>query len=106
MQLLVFVLLLHIASRFSIADPIAQTKDSASQEWFVSTFGTGANPDIEDHQVLDLELELMRRGLRKRGVFGLAGGDATGPGHVRTPWKTIAMSRRSARLRNTATRHV
>ena len=27
--------------------------------------------DIDDHQVIDLEL--MRRGLRKRGVFGLIG---------------------------------
>ena len=76
-------LLLDIASRFSIADLIFQAKDSASQEWFVSTFGNGVSLDIDDHQVLDLEL--MRRGLRKRGVFGLVGGSVTGPGRVRTP---------------------
>ena len=76
-------LLLDIASRFPIADLIFQAKDSASQEWFVTTFGNGVNLDIDDHQVLDLEL--MRRGLRKRGVFGLVGGSVTGPGGVRTP---------------------
>ena len=76
-------LLLDIASRFPIADLIFQAKDSASQEWFVSTLGNGVNLDVDDHQVLDLEL--MRRGLRKRGVFGLVGGSVTGTGGVRTP---------------------
>ena len=37
----------------------------------LSTLGPGVNLDIDDHQVLDVEL--MRRGLRKRGVFGLLG---------------------------------
>jgi len=36
------------------------------------------NLDIDDHQVLDLEL--MRRGLRKRGIFGLVGGSVAGTG--------------------------
>ncbi len=64
-------LLLNIAARFDILDLIFQAKDSATQEWFVSTLGPGVNLDIDDHQVLDVEL--MRRGLRKRGVFGLLG---------------------------------
>lgn len=57
---------------------IFQAKDSASQEWFVSTFGNGIDLDIDDHQVLDLEL--MRRGLRKRGIFGPVGGSVAGLG--------------------------
>jgi phosphosulfolactate synthase (CoM biosynthesis protein A) len=59
------------AARFDILDLIFQAKDSATQEWFVSTLGPAVNLDIDDHQVLDVEL--MRRGLRKRGVFGLLG---------------------------------
>ena len=64
-------MLLNIAARFDISDLIFQAKDGATQEWFVSTLGPGVNLDIDDHQVLDVEL--MRRGLRKRGVFGLLG---------------------------------
>ena len=54
---------------------------SISKEWFVSTFGNGVNLDVADHQALDPEL--MRRGLRKRGIcgiFGLIGGSVAGPG--------------------------
>jgi phosphosulfolactate synthase len=64
-------LLLNIAARFDIKDLIFQAKDSATQEWFISTLGNSVNLDVDDHQVLDVEL--MRRGLRKRGVFGLLG---------------------------------
>ena len=71
-------LLLDIAARFPLRDLIFQAKDGASQEWFVGTFGIGVNLDVDDHQVLDLEL--MRRGLRKRGIFGLVGGSVTGAG--------------------------
>lgn len=70
-------LLLDIAARFPLGSLIFQAKDGASQEWFASTFGNGVNLDIDDHQVLDLEL--MRRGLRKRGIFGLVGGSVPGP---------------------------
>ena len=44
----------------------------------MSTFGNGVNLDGHDHQVLDLDL--MRRGFRKRGIFGLVGGSVAGPG--------------------------
>lgn len=64
-------LILNIAARFDIKDIIFQAKDSATQEWYVSTLGNGVNLDVDDHQVLDVEL--MRRGIRKRGVFGLLG---------------------------------
>lgn len=65
-------LLQEIAARFPLGELVFQAKDGAAQEWFVNTFGNGVNLDVDDHQVLDLEL--MRRGLRKRGVFGLVGG--------------------------------
>lgn len=64
-------LLLNIAARFDIKDLIFQAKDSGTQEWFVSTLGSSVNLDVDDHQVMDLEL--IRRGIRKRGVFGLLG---------------------------------
>lgn len=62
---------LAIAARFDIADLIFQAKDAEAQLWYVSTFGNGVNLDVDDDQVLDLEL--LRRGIRKRGVFGLLG---------------------------------
>lgn len=64
-------LILNIAARFDIKDMIFQAKDSGTQEWYVSTLGNAVNLDVDDHQVLDVEL--MRRGIRKRGVFGLLG---------------------------------
>ncbi|MEE8517372.1 MAG: phosphosulfolactate synthase, partial [Alphaproteobacteria bacterium] len=64
-------LLLNIAARFDISDLIFQAKDAATQQWFISTLGASVNLDVDDHQVLDVEL--MRRGIRKRGVFGLLG---------------------------------
>lgn len=69
---------LDIAARFPLGDLIFQARDSAAQEWFVITFGNGVNLDVDDHQVLDPEL--MRRGLRKQGIFGLVGGSVTGAG--------------------------
>jgi phosphosulfolactate synthase len=62
---------LAIAARFNIADLIFQAKDAKAQLWYISTFGNGINLDVDDDQVLDLEL--LRRGIRKRGVFGLVG---------------------------------
>jgi phosphosulfolactate synthase (CoM biosynthesis protein A) len=37
----------------------------------LNALGNQANLDIDDHQVLDVEL--IRRGIRKRGMFGLIG---------------------------------
>ncbi|HEV7252736.1 MAG TPA: phosphosulfolactate synthase [Mesorhizobium sp.] len=64
-------LILNTVARFNIADLIFQAKDSASQEWYIGTFGNGVNLDVDDHQPIDVEL--MRRGIRKRHVFGLLG---------------------------------
>ena len=62
---------LNLVARFSAQDFIFQAKDGTTQAWYVNTLGNQVNLDIDDHQVIDLEL--MRRGLRKRGVFGLIG---------------------------------
>jgi phosphosulfolactate synthase (CoM biosynthesis protein A) len=64
-------LILNIAAKFDIGGLIFQAKDSASHQWYVTTFGNQVNLDVDDHQVIDVEL--MRRGLRKRHVFGLVG---------------------------------
>ena len=64
-------LILNIAARFDPKDLIFQAKDGDSQVWYVSTFGSKVNLDVDDHQVIDVEL--MRRNIRKRGIFGLVG---------------------------------
>jgi phosphosulfolactate synthase len=62
---------LNLVARFDAQDFIFQAKDGGTQMWYVGTIGNHANLDIDDHQVIDLEL--MRRGIRKRGLFGLVG---------------------------------
>ncbi len=62
---------LALAARFDLDGLIFQAKDAAAQRWYVSTLGNKVNLDIDDHQAL--ELELLRRGIRARGIFGLVG---------------------------------
>jgi phosphosulfolactate synthase len=64
-------LLLNLVARFDVQDFIFQAKDGKTQTWFLNVFGNQVNLDIDDHQVIDVEL--MRRGIRKRGLFGLLG---------------------------------
>lgn len=64
-------LLLNLVARFDVQDFIFQAKDGKTQTWFINMFGNQVNLDIDDHQVIDVEL--MRRGIRKRGLFGLLG---------------------------------
>jgi phosphosulfolactate synthase len=64
-------LILNIAAKCDVADLIFQAKDGPSHAWYITTFGNEVNLDVDDHQVIDVEL--MRRGLRKRHVFGLVG---------------------------------
>jgi phosphosulfolactate synthase len=64
-------LLLNLVARFDVQDFIFQAKDGKTQTWYIGMFGNQVNLDIDDHQVIDVEL--MRRGIRKRGVFGLVG---------------------------------
>ncbi len=63
--------ILNIVSRFDVQDFLFQLKNTDSQAWFVGTFGNAVNLDVDYQQVL--EVELMRRGIRKRGLFGLLG---------------------------------
>lgn len=63
--------ILGIAAKHDVEDLIFQAKDADAQLWYISAFGNVVNLDVDDHQVLDLEL--LRRGIRKRGVFGLLG---------------------------------
>lgn len=77
-------LILNLVARFDLGDFIFQAKDGATQAWYINTFGNDVNLDIDDHQVIDVEL--MRRGIRKRGVFGLLGAldePAAAPARVR-----------------------
>ncbi|WP_374653577.1 phosphosulfolactate synthase [Dongia sp.] len=62
---------LGLVARHDVEDLIFQAKDAHAQLWYVSNFGNVVNLDVDDHQVLDLEL--LRRGIRKRGIFGLLG---------------------------------
>ena len=64
-------LVLNIAAQFDIDDLIFQAKDGGTQAWYVSTLGNAVNLDVDDDQVIDVEL--MRRNIRKRGAFGLIG---------------------------------
>lgn len=64
-------LILNLVARFDVQDFVFQAKDGASQAWYINTFGNQVNLDIDDHQVIDVEL--IRRGIRKRGAFGLLG---------------------------------
>jgi phosphosulfolactate synthase (CoM biosynthesis protein A) len=63
--------IINLVAEFGIDGFIFQAKNSAAQEWFVANLGNAVNLDVYDDQVIDLEL--MRRGIRKRGVFGLVG---------------------------------
>ncbi len=64
-------LILNIVARFDVNDLIFQAKDGATQAWYVSTLGNKVNLDVDDDQVIDVEL--MRRNIRKHGVFGMIG---------------------------------
>lgn len=58
-----------LVGRFGLKALVFQAKTSTLISWFVSTFGIRVNLDVDAPQVLDLESQ--RRGIRKRGVFGL-----------------------------------
>jgi len=62
-------LILDIAARFDIKDLIFQAKDGPTQSWYLESLGNAVNLDVDDNHVIDVEL--LRRGIRKRGLFGL-----------------------------------
>ena len=63
--------ILNLVARYDAQDFIFQAKDGTTQAWYLNALGNQANLDIDDHQVIDVEL--MRRGIRKRSLFGLIG---------------------------------
>jgi phosphosulfolactate synthase len=66
-------LISDLIARFGLETLIFQAKESDLLSWFLVRFGSGVSLDVDADQVLDLELR--RRGLRKRGVFGMMAGD-------------------------------
>lgn len=61
--------LLDIAAAFGTERVVFQAKDQRAQAWFIANFGNEVNLDVDPQHLL--ELELNRRGLRRRGLFGL-----------------------------------
>jgi phosphosulfolactate synthase len=64
-------LILNTVAGFDIQKFLFQVKVPKVQLWLVTTFGNSVNLDVDSNQVL--EVEMMRRGLRGRGTFGLVG---------------------------------
>ncbi|HWP35606.1 MAG TPA: phosphosulfolactate synthase [Thermodesulfobacteriota bacterium] len=62
-------ILFDIATRFELRDLVFQAKDARAHAWFIAQFGPEVNLDIDSDQVVPVEL--CRRGLRRRGLFGL-----------------------------------
>jgi len=62
-------LMLNIAAAFDVKDLIFQAKDGGTQAFYINTLGNIVNLDVDYDQVIDLEL--MRRNIRKHGLFGL-----------------------------------
>lgn len=62
-------LMLNIAAQFDIKDLIFQAKDGGTQAFYINTLGNSVNLDVDYDQVIDLEL--MRRNIRKHGLFGV-----------------------------------
>lgn len=67
-------LIQDLVARFGTESLIFQAKTSDLISWFVGSFGPHINLDVDADQVLDLEAQ--RRGIRKRGVFGLVCGQS------------------------------
>lgn len=64
-------LIRNVVADFDIQDFLFQVKVPKVQLWLVTTFGNSVNLDVDPQQVL--EVEMMRRGIRGRGTFGLVG---------------------------------
>lgn len=62
-------LIQDLIGEFGLEKLIFQAKEKGLISWYLRSFGARVNLDVDSDQVLDLESQ--RRGLRKRGVFGL-----------------------------------
>jgi len=63
--------LFELLSRHELNDIVFQAKDNRAQTWLIMNFGPEVNMDVESNQIV--VVELCRRGIRKRGIFGLIG---------------------------------
>lgn len=66
--------LLTFGSRIPLERSVFQAKDTRAQAWFIAHFGPHTSMDVDVESAVSLEL--MRRGLRHRGLIGLV---ATAP---------------------------
>ncbi len=64
--------LFEIAARHEVSDIVFQAKDNRAHTWLIQNFGLEVNMDVESEQIV--VVELCRRGIRKRGLFGLIAG--------------------------------
>jgi phosphosulfolactate synthase len=62
-------LIQDLVGEFGLEKLIFQAKEKGLISWYMRSFGARANLDVDSDQIIDLESQ--RRGLRKRGVFGL-----------------------------------
>lgn len=69
--------LLTLASRIPMERTVFQAKETRAQTWFISTFGPQTSMDVDVDAALTLEL--MRRGIRQRGLFALVGSVGEAP---------------------------
>lgn len=67
-----------LVAGFGLKPLIFQAKTSDLVVFFLSRFGAAVNLDVDSEQVL--ELEACRRGIRKRGLFGMMVGTMEGKG--------------------------
>jgi len=61
--------LFELAAKVDLNEIVFQAKDNRAHTWLIKNFGLEVNMDIESNQVV--MVELCRRGIRKRGLFGL-----------------------------------
>jgi phosphosulfolactate synthase (CoM biosynthesis protein A) len=66
--------LLTFGSRIPLERTVFQAKDTRAQAWFISRFDPHTSMDVNIGSAVSLEL--MRRGIRHRGLLGLV---ATAP---------------------------
>lgn len=62
-------LIQDLVGEFGLNRLIFQAKEDGLLPWYLKSFGAQVNLDVDSDQVIDLESQ--RRGMRKRGVFGL-----------------------------------
>ena len=72
--------LFDVAAAMDLKDVIFQAKDNRALFWFLTQFGMEVNLDVDAPQIV--LVELSRRGLRRRGLFGLMASVKPGGGEA------------------------